>query len=97
LLWRFVNEDACQAENDCCSCVRIVSINCSVLVCNTGIFIQESCAGLPEGYHKAAKVLAKKDHISINQLVTLALAEKIATLGAEKYLSKRAKNGNCAH
>jgi HicB-like protein involved in pilus formation len=51
---------------------------------------------LPESLHKAAKVLAKKEHISINQLVTLALAEKMAALEAEDYLSKRAKRGNRA-
>jgi len=49
---------------------------------------------LPESIHKAAKNLAKKEHISINQLITLALAEKIAILEAEDYLNKRAKRGS---
>ena len=31
--------------------------------------------------HKAAKVLAKKEHISINQLIMLALAGKNCRLG----------------
>lgn len=51
---------------------------------------------LPESLHKAAKVLARKEHVSINQLITLALAEKIAALDAEDYLNKRAKRGNRA-
>ena len=46
---------------------------------------------LPESLHKAAKILAKKEHISINQLITLALAEKISALEAVDYLNERAK------
>lgn len=49
---------------------------------------------LPESLHKAAKTLAKKEQISINQLITLALAEKIAVLDTENYLNNRAKQGN---
>jgi hypothetical protein len=49
---------------------------------------------LPESLHKSARELAKKEKISINQLVTLALAEKVAAIGAEDYLEKRAKRAN---
>lgn len=49
---------------------------------------------LPESLHKAAKMLAHKEHISINQLITLAIAEKISALETEGYLAKRAKQGN---
>ena len=49
---------------------------------------------LPESLHKYARELAKKEHISINQLVTLALAEKVAAIGAEDYLEKRAKRAS---
>jgi hypothetical protein len=38
--------------------------------------------------------LAKKEKVSINQLVTLALAEKVAALGAEDYLEKRARRAS---
>lgn len=48
---------------------------------------------LPQSLHKAAKSLAKKEHISINQLITLALAEKISSLETENYLNERAKRG----
>ena len=51
---------------------------------------------LPESLHKTAKVLAKKEHISINQLIMLALAEKIAALETADYLSERAKKGSRA-
>jgi hypothetical protein len=46
---------------------------------------------LPESLHKSARELAEKENISINQLITLALAEKLAALGAEDYLEARAK------
>jgi hypothetical protein len=49
---------------------------------------------LPESLHKSARELAKKEKISINQLVTLALAEKVAAIGAEDYLEKRAKRAS---
>ncbi|MGB8212630.1 MAG: toxin-antitoxin system HicB family antitoxin [Anaerolineales bacterium] len=49
---------------------------------------------LPESLHKSARALAKKEKVSINQLVTLALAEKVAALGTEDYLEKRAKRAS---
>jgi len=49
---------------------------------------------LPESLHKSARALAKKEKVSINQLVTLALAEKVATLGTEEYLEKRASRAS---
>jgi len=51
---------------------------------------------LPESLNTSAKELAKKEKISINQLITLALAEKISVLGAEDYLESRAIRGNKA-
>jgi hypothetical protein len=45
---------------------------------------------LPESLHKSARELAKREKISINQLVTLALAEKVSAIGAQDYLEKRA-------
>lgn len=51
---------------------------------------------LPESLHKSAREIAEKENISINQLITLALAEKIAALGAEDYLETRAKRASKA-
>jgi len=51
---------------------------------------------LPDSLHKSARELAEKENISVNQLITLALAEKLAALGAEEYLEARAKRGNKA-
>lgn len=49
---------------------------------------------LPESLHKTARKLAEQENISINQLITLALAEKIAALMTEDYLSERAERGD---
>lgn len=49
---------------------------------------------LPESLHKYARELAKKENISINQLITLALAEKLSALGVEDYLETRSKRGS---
>lgn len=49
---------------------------------------------LPASLHTSARELAKKESISINQLITLALAEKVSALMAEDYLGKRAKRGD---
>lgn len=45
---------------------------------------------LPESLHEGARELAKKEKISINQLITLALAEKVSALMTEDYLAARA-------
>ena len=47
---------------------------------------------LPDSLHETARKLFRKEHVSINQLLTTALAEKISALMTENYLKKRAKN-----
>jgi len=42
----------------------------------------------------SARALAEKENISINQLITLALAEKVSALMTEEYLGGRAKRGS---
>ncbi len=49
---------------------------------------------LPDYLHKSAKQLAKKGHISVNQLVATALAEKISALATEEYLDSLAAQGS---
>ena len=51
---------------------------------------------LPDSLHKRARSLAKEEHISINQLLATALAEKIAALDAETYIKERAKRASRA-
>uniref|UniRef100_Q3ATY2 Toxin-antitoxin system HicB family antitoxin n=1 Tax=Chlorobium chlorochromatii (strain CaD3) TaxID=340177 RepID=Q3ATY2_CHLCH len=51
---------------------------------------------LPESLHKSAREIAEKENITINQLITSALAEKISALGAEDYLEMRARHASKA-
>jgi len=44
---------------------------------------------LPESLHEMARELAKEENISINQLITLALAEKISALKTEQFFAER--------
>lgn len=46
---------------------------------------------LPESLHQQALELAKEENISVNQLITLALTEKISALMSERFLQERAK------
>jgi hypothetical protein len=45
---------------------------------------------LPESLHQRARELAKREGISINQLIATALAEKISALDTIEYLEERA-------
>jgi predicted transcriptional regulator len=49
---------------------------------------------LPDSLHERVRELALKEQVSINQLITLALAEKLSALITEEYLGQRAKRGN---
>ncbi|MBU0510230.1 MAG: type II toxin-antitoxin system HicB family antitoxin [Chloroflexi bacterium] len=49
---------------------------------------------LPNSLHDTARSLAKQDSISINQFITVALAEKISALMTNDYLAERAKRGS---
>jgi len=49
---------------------------------------------LPDSLHEAARQLAQKDHVSVNQFVATALAEKISALMTEDYLKERARQGS---
>lgn len=49
---------------------------------------------LPDSLHSTARALAEQEAISLNQLITLALAEKVSALMTEEYLGERARRGN---
>jgi hypothetical protein len=49
---------------------------------------------LPESLHEKVRELARKEGVSINQLVTLAVAEKLSALLTEEYIMQRAARGN---
>jgi hypothetical protein len=50
---------------------------------------------LPSSLDKKVRELAKKEGISINQLITTALAEKLSALMTVEYLEDRATRGSC--
>ena len=49
---------------------------------------------LPESLHKYAKVYASQEGISVNQLISTALAEKLSALATQDYLEQRAKRAS---
>lgn len=51
---------------------------------------------LPNTLHRSVRELADKEHVSINQMITLALAEKVSALMTDEYLGLRAKRGSRA-
>ena len=51
---------------------------------------------LPDSLHEKARELAEREDVSINQFITLALAEKISALMTEEYLQERARRGSRA-
>jgi hypothetical protein len=51
---------------------------------------------LPESLDKTVRELSEEEHISIEQFITIALAEKISALMTEDYLEQRARRGSRA-
>lgn len=49
---------------------------------------------LPDSLHRTLRDLAARDNISINQLITAAVAEKVSALATKSYLKERAKRAN---
>ena len=49
---------------------------------------------LPDSLHRKVKEVAQRDKVSINQMITLALAEKLSALETEDYLGNRAQRGS---
>lgn len=49
---------------------------------------------LPDSLHKMAKNIASEDHVSMNQFIASAVAEKISALTTEKYLGERAERAS---
>jgi len=49
---------------------------------------------LPESLHKKLKELAEQEGVSMNQLITLAVSEKMSALLTVDYLKERAERGS---
>lgn len=51
---------------------------------------------LPDSLHKQVRELAQRENVSINHIITLAVAEKVSALETEDYLRRRAQRGSRA-
>ena len=51
---------------------------------------------LADSIHARVRALAKREGVSINQLIATAVAEKLSALDTEEYLEGRAKRGSRA-
>lgn len=49
---------------------------------------------LPESIHRHIREIAKAEGVSINQLISSAITEKISAIMTEEYLKKRAERAN---
>ena len=49
---------------------------------------------LPQSIHHNAKLYAQREGISVNQLAATALAEKLAALAAEDYITQRGQRAS---
>ncbi|MFW6087681.1 MAG: toxin-antitoxin system HicB family antitoxin [Myxococcota bacterium] len=49
---------------------------------------------LPGSLHRGVKELAKREGVSMNQIIATAVAEKLSALMTEDYLEERAARGN---
>ena len=49
---------------------------------------------LPESIHRHIKEIAKTEGVSINQLISSAITEKISAIMTEDYIKKRAERAN---
>ena len=49
---------------------------------------------LPDSLHRQVRLLARREGISINQLIASAAAEKVTALMTEEYLTERSKRGS---
>jgi 23S rRNA G2445 N2-methylase RlmL len=51
---------------------------------------------LPNSIYEFAKELSLQDHVSLNQFIATAVAEKVSALNTESYLQERASNASKA-
>ena len=49
---------------------------------------------LPESIHRHIREIAKAEGVSINQLISSAITEKISAIMTDEYLQKRADRAN---
>jgi hypothetical protein len=49
---------------------------------------------IPDSLHQTVSDIIKREGMSMEQFVTLAMAEKASAIATEEYLEKRAKRGS---
>ena len=49
---------------------------------------------LPQSLQEQVEILVQKEGISVSEFITLAVAEKLATLATADYLAEQAKRGS---
>ena len=49
---------------------------------------------LPDSLHQMAKTIAAENHVSMNQFIASAVAEKVSALTTENYLKERAERAS---
>ena len=49
---------------------------------------------LPDSLHQLARNISAQDHVSLNQFIASAVAEKVSALTTEKYIAERAARGS---
>lgn len=49
---------------------------------------------IPDSLHQMAKSIAAEDHVSLNQFIASAVAEKVSALATESYLKERAERAS---
>lgn len=49
---------------------------------------------MPNSIHRHAKRLASEEGVSVNQLISAAVAEKLLAIDTERYLMERAARGD---
>lgn len=49
---------------------------------------------IPESLHRELRELARREGVSINQVISSAVGEKVASLRTLEYLRERARRGN---
>ncbi len=49
---------------------------------------------LPDSLHELVRDVAAQDHVSLNQFIASAVAEKVSALRTERYLSERGQRAS---
>jgi len=49
---------------------------------------------LPDSLHQMARTIAAEDHVSMNQFIASAVAEKVSAVATESYLKERAERAS---